>query len=87
MDGMGQELRRLGLQASRVNGEMAKAIRDDRKVEAVAAPVVSRTVVCRDTAEEKRLQERLAVIATAYRNGLIDEAKATAMVMAIDGKE
>lgn len=88
MEGLRGELRRLGFATSRVNGGMAKAARKEysEPVKAGQGVVVRRTVVCLRPVNEAVVREQLAVIATAFRNGLISEEKARALVMAIDGR-
>jgi hypothetical protein len=82
MVGLGSELRRLGYAQGRASSEMAKAIRDERKVVKApkAKPIARKVVVTTTAAEEKALRDNLAIIAEAFRNGIISEAKARSLV-------
>lgn len=82
MQGLGGELRRLGIAASGMNRQMAKAEEKARQDYAEpTVPVIARKVkVTVNERQEQELRENLAVIATAYRNGIISEEKARALV-------
>jgi len=82
MDGLGGELRRLGVSASGMNRQMALAEERERKAyEEPKVPVIARKVkVTTNEEQERELRDNLAVIAEAYRNKIISEEKARALV-------
>ena len=82
MEGLRGELRRLGIATGQENRSMAVAeekARDDYQEPRV--PVIARKVVVTTTkAQEDRLRSNLAIIAEAFRNGIISEDKARELV-------
>lgn len=72
MEGLHVELRRLRMKPAPMPVSPREAI--EPKVEAPA--VREARVFNAGSAEERKFAENMAVIATAYRNGLITEAKA-----------
>jgi len=82
MQGLGGELRRLGIASGQANRSMAIAEELGRKdYDKPKVPVIaSKTVVTTTEKAARELQENLGVIATAYRNGFIDEKKAARLV-------
>ena len=85
MQGLGGELRRLGIAQGQANRAMAKAI--DKARETVEAPkekpIATARRVTMTTAEEKAFVANAQTIVTAYKNGLIDEAKAAYLMARI----
>ena len=78
MEGLSSELRRLGMATSGANRMMAKADREEPK--ARPAPIASVTVITGDVRSEAAVQKALAVIATAFRKGVITETQAQMLV-------
>ena len=78
MEGLSSELRRLGLGQSRANGRKAKAEREESPTR--PAPIASVTVITGDVRSEAAVQKALAVIATAFRKGVITETQAQMLV-------
>jgi hypothetical protein len=80
MDGLRSELRRLGMASTGANRMMAKADRDEY-TSPRPPPIASVTVITHGGFEdEHKVQQALAIIATAYRKGTLTETQAQALV-------
>ena len=78
MDDLKQYSRRLGLGQSRANGMMAKADREESK--ARPEPIARVLVITGGGSSVAAVQKALAVIATAFRKGVITETQAQMLV-------
>lgn len=80
MQGLGNELRRLGFKPNAGNTMMAKAERES--YDKPAPEVIARVTVITHGGyeDERQIHDALAIIATAYRNGTLTQAQAQALV-------